>query len=84
MTTPTTPPTHTPATYNKPTMQVICLTTTDGISHEFFGPSLLRNTPDGHTGQPASIQSVNFGPELTIQQVQEILTAQTLHSFTLN
>ena len=50
-----------------PTMQVICLTTTDGISHEFFGPSLLRSN------QPANLQSVDFGPELTLQEVQEIL-----------
>ena len=80
----TTPAATTPATYTKPTMQVICLTTTDGISHEFFGPSLLRNTPDGHPSQPASIQSVNFGPELTIQQVQEILTVQAQHPLSLN
>jgi hypothetical protein len=67
----TKPPTHLPA-YTTHTMQVIRLTTTDGISHEFFGPSLLRNDQNGQLTQMAHI-TVNFGPELTIQQVQEIL-----------
>jgi len=63
-------------------MQVIRLTTTDGIAHEFFGPSLLRNDPNdpnGHANQPACIQSVDFGPELTITDVQEILAYHALH-----
>ena len=71
----TKPPTHIPA-YTTPlsyTMQVIRLTTTDGISHEFFGPSLLRNDQNGQLTQMAHIEAVDFGPELTIQQVQEIL-----------
>jgi len=51
------------------TMQVILLTTTDGITHEFFGPTLLRNGQGGHM---AYIKAVNFGPELTLQEVQEI------------
>ena len=69
----------------RPTMQVIRLTTTDGIAHEFFGPSLLRNDPNDpnghakHTRQPACIQSVDFGPELTIADVQEILAYHALH-----
>ena len=63
---------------NLPTMQVICLTTSEGISHEFFGPSLLRKAPTGEddTVKIATIQSINFGPELTIQQVQEILSSR--------
>ena len=60
-----------PERLKRPTMQVIRLTTTDGIAHEFFGPSLLRNNPDGPGGY-ACLHSVDFGPELTIQQVQEI------------
>jgi hypothetical protein len=72
---PDTPDTTNPAA---PTMQVIRLTTTDGIAHEFFGPSLLRNNPDGPDGY-ACLQSVDFGPELTIQQVQEILAYHALY-----
>jgi len=63
-----------------PTMQVIRLTTTDGVSHEFFGPSLLRKEQDpGQEGQPTMlyIKSVDFGPELTLQEVQEILAQQS-------
>ena len=67
-----------PERLKRPTMQVIRLTTTDGIAHEFFGPSLLRNNPDGPDGY-ACLHSVDFGPELTIQQVQEILAYHALY-----
>ena len=71
-----------------PTMQVIRLTTTDGIAHEFFGPTLLQKSSTGTPTQSIttiqSIQSIDFGPELTVQEVQNILSFPISNLVTVN
>ena len=76
-----------------PTMQVIRLTTTAGIAHEFFGPTLLQKSSTGTTNDPSAptplpilytVQSIDFGPELTVEEVQDILSLRLSNFVTVN
>lgn len=85
---PASPPLTT-CTIPVPTMQVICLTTTDGIAHEFFGSTLLKKSTGTATDPPtqstiAIIQSIDFGPELTVEEVQDILALRLSNFVTVN